>query len=84
MIVDSQRTSILLLALFLSIAFSAYILSKHKSSALRAQANKKKSSEFFLIIGLLISSVFDPASKARVEAIDSERNRKFEPGKENE
>lgn len=44
---------------------------------------KRKPSEFLFIMGLMISSVLDPSSKARIEQADRLRNKKVEPGKEN-
>ncbi len=36
------------------------------------------------MVGLFLSSVLDPASKNRIEALDSQKKRKEEPGRENE
>lgn len=57
---------------------------KNSNSDERNRIRRKMSSEFIMIVGLLLSSVFDPASKVRIEAIDSKRKRKVDPGRENQ
>ncbi len=56
---------------------------KKSPSPRRDLQERRKRSEAFLIIGLIISSVLDPASKARIENVDKMKKRKVEPGKEN-
>jgi hypothetical protein len=49
----------------------------------KGKSKPKKSSGFILIIGLMFSSVLDPANKARVEGISQMKRRRVDSGREN-
>ena len=60
-------------------------LNKRKRGLSKAGNRKqKRTADFIIMIGLVLSSVLDPSAKNKIEALDSQRKRKLEAGKENE
>lgn len=71
----------IILVVVAGIALRVFYRRRKDSAA--AVVKRKESSDFVIMIGLVLSSVLDPAAKNRIEVLDSQRKRKAEPGREN-
>lgn len=81
------HTTIAMFVITASISVVAVVLwLRKRKCALSTSGNQKqkRTSDFVIMIGLVLSSVLDPAAKNKIEALDSQRKRKLEAGKENE
>jgi hypothetical protein len=60
-----------------------WLINRKRGLSKASNGKQKRTSDFIIMVGLVLSSVLDPAAKNKIEALDSQRKRKLEAGKEN-